>query len=213
MNKLDFLKTCQFNRIYLHQLKFCITDIAAFSFPMVSIFSSCLQSGKTSLGEDLYRNITAESPSAEEMLHSLNLKSEHRALEVINKLEAAAFAWKERMSEQNSYKSPVRTSWSFMKDSISEMDKLEFLLNQAESLVQKIKTRFPNLPQTFLDVTKVQYGKVSIISGECLSSFWVVIIWKYVCFHFSFHINDVIFRGGNLCKTTTYNKRGSIESK
>lgn len=96
----------------------------------------------------------------EEVLHSLNLKSEHRALEVINRLEAAAFAWKEMMLERCNNKSPVRTSWSLMKDSLSEMDKVEFLLNQTESLIQEIKTKFPKLPQTFLDVTKVQYGKV-----------------------------------------------------
>lgn len=137
-----------------------INEYVLLEMPVPDVIREALpKSGKTSLGEDLYRNINAESPSAEEMLHSLNLESEHRALEVINKLEAAAFTWKERISEQNSNKSPVQTSWSFMKDSISEMDKLEFLLNQATSLVQKIKTRFPNLPQTFLDVTKVQYGK------------------------------------------------------
>ncbi|WOG81357.1 hypothetical protein DCAR_0100503 [Daucus carota subsp. sativus] len=118
-----------------------------------------MPSGKANLGEELYRNLTAESPTVQEVLHSLNLKSEHRALEVINRLEAAAFAWKERMSEHCNNKSPVRTSWSLMKDSISEMDKTEFLLNQTESLIQEIKTKFPKLPQTFLDVTKVQYGK------------------------------------------------------
>lgn len=95
----------------------------------------------------------------------LNLKSDHSVLETINKLEAAILAWKQRMAEQSSEKStPVRTSWSFMKDiSVSEMDKIEILLNRAEALLQQLKIRYPNLPQTFLDVTKIQYGKVSIM--------------------------------------------------
>lgn len=95
------------------------------------------------------------------MLNSLNLKSEHSALESINKLEAAVFAWKEKITEQTSGKSPVRTSWSFIKDPMSEMDKMELLLDRAEALLHQLKTRYPNLPHSFLDVTKIQYGKVS----------------------------------------------------
>lgn len=98
----------------------------------------------------------------EEMLTSLKLESEHAALEVVNQLEAASFVWKERIAEQNSGRSPARTSWSFMKDSMSELDKIEFLLDRAEGLVHKIKSSYPNLAQTFLDATKVQYGKVTI---------------------------------------------------
>lgn len=94
------------------------------------------------------------------MLSSLNLKSEHTALETINRLEAAVFAWKERITEQVSSKSPLRTSWSFMKDPMTELDKTECTLYRAESLLQQLKIRYPNLPQSFLDVAKVQYGKV-----------------------------------------------------
>lgn len=96
------------------------------------------------------------------MLKSLQLKSEHSALETLNKLEAAIFFWKERIAEQFSGKSPVRTSWSFTKDPMSEMGKMELLLDRAETLVQLLKTRYPSLPQTFLDATKIQYGKVSL---------------------------------------------------
>ncbi|KAL0330983.1 UNVERIFIED_CONTAM: Rop guanine nucleotide exchange factor 14 [Sesamum angustifolium] len=96
---------------------------------------------------------------AEEMSTCLNLKSEHSALEAINRLEAAVFALKEKITEQNNGKSPVRTSWSFMKDPLSELDKTESLVYQAEVLLQQLKNKYPNLPQTFLDVTKIQYGK------------------------------------------------------
>lgn len=105
--------------------------------------------------------MSADSGSPEDMFSSLNLKSEHTALETINRLETAVFAWKERITEQVSTKSPVRTSWSFIKDPMAELDKVESVLNRAETLLQKIKGRYPNLPQTFLDATKIQYGKVS----------------------------------------------------
>jgi hypothetical protein len=103
----------------------------------------------------------AKSSSSDEILNSLNLKFEHRALEVINRLEAAIFAWKVKVTEHVSGKSPVRTSWSFVKDSMSEMGKMELLLDRAESLLHQLKIRYPNLPHTFLNVTKIQYGKVS----------------------------------------------------
>jgi len=105
----------------------------------------------------------AESISGEEMLKALNLKSEHAILETINKLEAATFSWKERIIQENSGKSPIRTSWSFLKDPVSGLDKMELLLERAETLLNLLKTRHPNLPQTFLDAAKVQYGKVSFI--------------------------------------------------
>ncbi|KAH0708355.1 hypothetical protein KY284_009782 [Solanum tuberosum] len=115
-------------------------------------------SSRTSLGDDLYRILTAESTSAEEMFNSLNLKSENNVVEVVNRLEGSILAWKERITDQASGKSPARRSWSFGKDPISELDKLEVLLCQAEALVQQLKFEYPNLPQTFLNVTKIQYG-------------------------------------------------------
>ncbi|KAK4389102.1 Rop guanine nucleotide exchange factor 14 [Sesamum angolense] len=125
----------------------------------VPIKDALPKSGKASLGEELYKILTGESMSAEDMSTCLNLKSEHSALEAINRLEAAVFAWKEKITEQNNGKSPVRTSWSFMKDPLSELDKTESLVYQAEVLLQQLKNKYPNLPQTFLDVTKIQYGK------------------------------------------------------
>lgn len=137
-----------------------IKESVLLEMPVPTIIKDALpKSGKASLGEELSKVLTAESSSAEEMLNSLNLKSEHNALEVINRLEAAVFSWKERIIEQESGRSPVRTSWSFIKDPMSEIDKMESLLDRAEILLHQLKNRYPNLPQTFLDVTKIQYGK------------------------------------------------------
>ena len=97
------------------------------------------------------------------MLKSLNLKSEHSALDTVNRLEAVTFSWKERIMQEDGGKSPLRTSWPFMRDSTPSTDKVELLLDRAETLLKLLKTRYPNLPQTFLDATKVQYGKVSFI--------------------------------------------------
>ncbi|XP_050375666.1 rop guanine nucleotide exchange factor 14 [Argentina anserina] len=137
-----------------------INESVLLEMPVPTIIRDALpKSGKASLGEELYKILTAESSSAEEVLNSLNLKSEHYALDVINRLEAAVFSWKERITEQESGKSPVRASWSFIKDPMSEINKMESLLDRAERLLQQLKNRYHNLPQTFLDATKIQYGK------------------------------------------------------
>ncbi|MBA0852807.1 hypothetical protein Goshw_010034 [Gossypium schwendimanii] len=137
-----------------------INENVLLEIPLPSIIRDALpKSGKASLGDDLYKVLTLESSSVDEMFISLNLKSENNALEVINRLEAAVFAWKGRLTEQASGKSPVRKSWSFIKDPISEMDKMELLVDRAEALLHQIKSAYPNLPQTFLDASKIQYGK------------------------------------------------------
>ncbi|KAK9928324.1 hypothetical protein M0R45_025467 [Rubus argutus] len=80
-----------------------IKESVLLEMPVPTIIKDALpKSGKASLGEELSKVLTAESSSAEEMLNSLNLKSEHNALEVINRLEAAVFSWKERIIEQES---------------------------------------------------------------------------------------------------------------
>ncbi|KAK4338136.1 hypothetical protein RND71_042623 [Anisodus tanguticus] len=128
--------------------------------PVPTIIKDALpKSGRTSLGEDLYRILNAETTSVEAMFNSLNIKSEHNALEAVNRLEAAVHAWKDKIEEHVCGKSPARTSWSFIKDPITELDKIEVLLSRAEALLQQFKIKYPNLPQTFLNVTKIQYGK------------------------------------------------------
>ncbi|XVE57268.1 hypothetical protein DITRI_Ditri04bG0077800 [Diplodiscus trichospermus] len=138
-----------------------INENVLLEMPLPSIIKDALpKSGKANLSDDMYKVLTVESTSSvEEMFIALNLKSEHNALEASNGLEAAVFAWKEKITEQASCKSPVRKSWSFIKDPMSEMEKMELLLERAEALIQQIKSKYPNLPQTFLDATKIQYGK------------------------------------------------------
>ncbi|KAI8547165.1 hypothetical protein RHMOL_Rhmol07G0173800 [Rhododendron molle] len=116
-------------------------------------------SGKESLGEELYKILSVDSQPVSQMLNSLNLKSKHSAIETINRLEAAVFAWKEKVTKQNSGKSPVQKVWSFKTNPILELEKIDVLMDKAEALIQLLKTIYPNLPQTFLEVVKIQYGR------------------------------------------------------
>ncbi|KAF5177045.1 Rop guanine nucleotide exchange factor [Thalictrum thalictroides] len=115
-------------------------------------------SGRENLGDELYRLLsTVNSP--EEMLSHLDLKDEHTILQLMNQLEAGMLAWKQKISDQVGGKSPLRSSWPLMRDSVAELHKVESMLGKAQALLQVLRIKFPNLPQTFLDVTKVQYNK------------------------------------------------------
>ncbi|KAL8150490.1 hypothetical protein V2J09_020298, partial [Rumex salicifolius] len=116
-----------------------------------------LPSGRAILGEQIYSIVAKESSSAIEMAESLKLKSEHEALNTINKLEAAQLVWKDRVAEEENGKSPSRKPWSF-KDPESKLDKIESLLFRLQILLQQLRMRYPYLPHTFLDVTKLKYG-------------------------------------------------------
>uniref|UniRef100_M4CM84 PRONE domain-containing protein n=1 Tax=Brassica campestris TaxID=3711 RepID=M4CM84_BRACM len=113
-----------------------------------------LESGKTSLGDELFRMLASESASVDEIFVSLRLRTEHSALETVNRLEAAIYAWKEKFTEQRS-----SGKWSLVRDSLSEITRIEPLINKAERLNGQIKSKYSNLPHSFLDATKIQYGK------------------------------------------------------
>ncbi|KAL8226757.1 hypothetical protein R6Q57_016589 [Mikania cordata] len=137
-----------------------INESILLEIPVPKIIGEALpESGKENLGDDLYRTLNTASSSAVGLFNSLNIKSEHSALDTINKLEAAIYSWKERISTQTTNTQfPARTLWS-VKDPSMELNKIEFLINRAEVLLQQIRNRYPNLPQTFLDAMKIQYGK------------------------------------------------------
>lgn len=140
----------------LYKAAKAINENVLAEMPVPTVIKDALpKCGRTSLGDDLYRIL---SMSADEMFDSLSLKSENNVLEVVNRLQGSMLVWKERIADQASRKSPARRSWSFVKDPMSELDKLDVLLSRAETLLQQLKIKYPNLPQTFINVMKIQYG-------------------------------------------------------
>lgn len=117
------------------------------------------KSGRASLGEEIYRVLTAVHYTIEEMLICLNLKSEHAVLETLNRLEGALFAWKQRISYEEVKRSPLHYSWYLSRDGGFDVGRMEIWMERTDMLVRLLKSRFPNLPQTFINVTKVQYNK------------------------------------------------------
>lgn len=127
------------------------------------IFCFNVQTGRACLGDVIYRYITSEQFSSECLLDCLDLSSEHAALDMANRVEAAIYVWRRR---QNSKHTPhpshcaAKSSWDIVKDLMTYSDKRELLAERGENLLQSLKQRFPGLTQTTLDATKIQHNKV-----------------------------------------------------
>lgn len=121
-----------------------------------------IQTGKACVGDDIYRYITAEQFSPERILGRLDLSSEYHALEVADRIEAAIHVGKQ--IDQRKHKNHLkakRSSWGGkVKTLVADGDKHLLLAERAMTLLRSIRVRFPSLPQTALDMSKIQYNKV-----------------------------------------------------
>ena len=122
------------------------------------------QNGKDCLGEIIYRYVTAEIFTPECLLDCLDLSSEHHILEIANRIEAAVHVWRLKDQRKHAGRSKSkRPSWGGkVKGIVTDNDKNQVRARRAETLLRCLKIRFPVLPQTALDMSKIQYNKVLI---------------------------------------------------
>ncbi|CAI9770210.1 unnamed protein product [Fraxinus pennsylvanica] len=125
-----------------------------------SYMASLPKSGKASIGDTIYRYMyTADNFSPDHLLDSLNITSEHEALELADKVEASMHTWRRKACLAHS-----KSSWDMVKDLVSDIDRSDknhLLAKRAESLLFYLKQRYPELSQTTLDTCKIQYNKAS----------------------------------------------------
>ncbi len=138
-----------------------------FESSFINVYCFFSQTRKSSLGDALYRTITADYSSAENVLSLLDLSIEHIALEMENRLEAAIYTWKRRLHSRQSIsiddgKTGVKSSWYLVKESETKLGKKELYMEREENILLNLKNKFPSIPQTFLDITKIQSNRVWI---------------------------------------------------
>lgn len=70
--------------------------------------------------------------------------------------------WKQKDQKKHiNHKKVKRASWGGkVKGLVSDTEKNHFLAQRAETLLHSLRHRFPGLPQTALDMNKIQYNKV-----------------------------------------------------
>ncbi|CAA0827744.1 Rop guanine nucleotide exchange factor 1 [Striga hermonthica] len=149
------------------------------------------KNGRDCLGDIIYRYLNADQFSPEYLLDCLDLSSEHHTVNVANRIEAAVHVWKlkERKKHPNIQK-PKRKSWGGkVKGFVADGEKNHFLAQRAETLLHTLRLRFPGLPQTALDMSKIQYNKD--VGHAILESYSRVM--ESLAFNVIARIDDVLY--------------------
>lgn len=81
----------------------------------------------------------------------MDLSSEHKILDLKNRIEASIVIWKRKMNQKES-----KSSWG----SGVSAEKREQFEDRAETILLIIKQRFPGIAQSSLDISKIQFNKV-----------------------------------------------------
>lgn len=110
-----------------------------------------LQNARDSLGDVTYKSLTVEFFDPGQFLASVDLSSEHKILDLKNKMEASVVIWKRKMHQKES-----RSSWG----ASAKMERRELFEERAETILILIKQRFPGLPQSSLDICKIESNRV-----------------------------------------------------
>ncbi|KAK4786904.1 hypothetical protein SAY86_010737 [Trapa natans] len=123
-----------------------------------SYLASLPKSGRTSIGDSIYRCMsTLDKFSPESLFDCLSISSEHEALELADRVESSMYTWRRKACLHHS-----KPSWTSMKEHMGESgrsDKNHILAERAETLLLCLKQRFPELSQTSLDTCKIQYNR------------------------------------------------------
>ncbi|XP_051114320.1 rho guanine nucleotide exchange factor 8-like [Andrographis paniculata] len=126
-----------------------------------SYIESLPKNGKSSLGESIYKNITDDVFDPHQFLSTMDLSSEHKVLDLKNRIEASVVIWKRKLHYKDS-----KASWGLALSS----EKRELFEERAETILLLLKHQFPGLPQSSLEITKIQYNKdVGLSSLESYS--------------------------------------------
>ncbi|OMO87982.1 Plant specific Rop nucleotide exchanger, PRONE [Corchorus capsularis] len=115
-----------------------------------SYIESLPKNGRASLGDTIYKSITVEYFDPGQFLATMDLSTDHKVLDLKNRIEASIVIWKRKMNQKDG-----RSSWG---SSVS-LEKRELFEERAETILLLLKQHFPGLPQSSLDISKIQYNR------------------------------------------------------
>lgn len=112
----------------------------------------------------------------------MDLSSEHKILDLKNRIEASIVIWKRKMNQKDG-KSP----WG----SAVSLEKRELFEERAETILLILKHRFPGIPQSALDISKIQYNRVNEISSFIFFLLQLFLERSTECFSLFMALQDV----------------------
>ncbi|XP_057772941.1 rop guanine nucleotide exchange factor 1-like [Salvia miltiorrhiza] len=154
-------------------------------------FDTLPKSEKACLGDVLYRYITADQFSPDCLLDYLDLSSEYSTLEIANRLETAVHFWRLKYQKKKKL-NHAKTSlfWgSTVKGLVGDAEKSKLFAHRADTLLKNLKLHFPGLPQTSLDMSKIQYNKD--VGQSILESYSRVL--ESLAFNLLARIDDLLY--------------------
>ncbi|XP_010430050.1 PREDICTED: rop guanine nucleotide exchange factor 12-like [Camelina sativa] len=117
-----------------------------------SYIDSLPKNGRASLGDQMYKHITVDFFDPDQFLNSMDMSSEHKIVDLKNRIEASIVIWKRKMVYKDSKSS---APWA----SGVSLEKREVFEERAETILLILKHRYPGISQSSLDISKIQFNK------------------------------------------------------
>nr|XP_043626192.1 rop guanine nucleotide exchange factor 12-like [Erigeron canadensis] len=108
------------------------------------------KNGRASLGDYIYKSITVEHFDPENFLLSMDLTTDHKIVDLKSRIEASVVIWKRKVSAKDG-----RSGWS----SGVSLEKREQFGDRAETILLILKQRYPGIPQTTLEISKIEHNR------------------------------------------------------
>ncbi|XP_030541746.2 rho guanine nucleotide exchange factor 8-like [Rhodamnia argentea] len=138
------------------------------------------KNGRASLGDSIYKCITVEYFDPDQFLSTMDLSTEHKVLDLKDKIEASIVIWMRKMHQKDG-----KSTWG----SAISLEKRELFEERAETILLLLKQRFPGIPQSSLDTSKIQFNKD--VGQSILESYSRVI--ESLAFTVISRIEDVLY--------------------
>lgn len=110
-----------------------------------------MQNGRSILGDSIYKIITDDIFDPNELLKSVDLSTEHKIVDLKDRIEASVVIWHRKICH--------KLSWGHAGVSLGKREEFE---ERAQTALLILKHKFPGLPQSSLDISKIQYNTVQI---------------------------------------------------
>jgi len=100
----------------------------------------------------MYKNITVDFFDPDQFLSSMDMSSEHKIVDLKNRIEASIIIWKRKMVYKDNKSS---APWA----SGVSLEKREVFEERAETILLILKQRYPGISQSSLDISKIQFNE------------------------------------------------------
>lgn len=146
---LQYQKDCV-NQVHKASMAINAQILSEMNIPE-NYIESLPKNGRSSLGDSIYKSITIECFDPEQFLSTMDLSTEHKVLDLKNRIEASIVIWQRKMHLKDG-----KSTWGLAVSA----EKRELFEERAEAILLLLKQKFPGIPQSSLEISKIEQNKV-----------------------------------------------------